>query len=355
MPDLAQLQRTLDSMDEPYTVQPIGVDMLMLVTQRGARVLGGFPNAGADNLFWTNSALTEASSFAAFINCGDWNLGGERIWIAPEIQYNVRDREDFWGTLSVPGRMDPGDYLLSTDQNRVYLRATMGLTAHVLASGTKTLYVRRTIQPVANPLRTLAVCGDMMRDVAFGGYEHSVHLTDTNDTEIVSEAWNLVQLRAGGTLLIACSPMVEASDYFGMPVPELRKPFGGALRIPITGRQQYKVGYKAPCMTGRMAYLNMLEGDSYYLLVRHFHNQLNNLYAEEPPHQPGSNGHSVHVYNDGGEFGGADGFGEMECTGTTIGGQTGRREALDAFSMYIYVGTKPRLARIAEFLLGVAL
>jgi hypothetical protein len=355
MSHLAQLQRTLDAVDETYCVQPIGTDMVILVTQRGGRVLGIFPDPAAPNLLWVNSALADASSFGTFISRGDWNLGGERIWIAPEIQYNVRDREDFWGTLAVPARMDPGDYLLSTEQNRVHLRATMGLTAHVLASGIKTLYVRRTIQPVANPLRSLAVCDELMRDVAFGGYEQSVHLTDTNDTEIVSEAWNLVQLPAGGTLIIPCSTAVEGSDYFGTPVPELRNPSAGALRIPITGRQQYKVGYKAPCMTGRMGYLNQLEGDRCSLLVRHFHNQLNNLYAEEPPHQPGNNGHSVHVYNDGGEFGGANAFGEMECTGTTIGGGTGRREAFDTFSMYVFVGTKARLAHIAEYLLGVAL
>ncbi len=65
---------------------------------------------------------------------------------------------------------------------------------------------------------------------------------------------------------------------------------------------------------------------------------------------PGCNGHSVHVYNDGGGFGG---FGELEVMGQTIGGETGRSASSDQFLLWMFVGPDPSIKRIARHLLGI--
>ena len=73
-------------------------------------------------------------------------------------------------------------------------------------------------------------------------------------------------------------------------------------------------------------------------------------YAEEPPQVPGCRGHSIHVYNDGGMFGG---FGEMECNARTIGGGTGRSTSTDQMVLWLYVGADDPVKRIARHLLGI--
>lgn len=50
---------------------------------------------------------------------------------------------------------------------------------------------------------------------------------------------------------------VASSDYFGNVPDEARQlASDGNLQLNISGQRQYKIGYKAACMTGRMAYLN---------------------------------------------------------------------------------------------------
>jgi hypothetical protein len=365
MATLAHLEAILRSAGENYHRLALTDTASALITQRGGRILGIFPTLDSDNLLWINSAAFDTvTAFQEFVGAGHWNLGGERIWIAPEIQYNVRDRQDFWGTLHVPPQMDPGLYQLDASLTEdgqpagVRLSAEIVLTAHTIATGEQRLSIERTIVPVTNPLAALSQSEAWMQEVVFCGYKQRVML-DGKHTTAFSEAWNLVQVKAGGELIIPCAPSVEASDYFGSVPDETRQIHYGAvphLRLHITGQRQYKIGYKAASMTGRMGYIHTLPDGRAYLLIRAFFNNPSNLYAEEPPDLPGNNGHSVHVYNDGGELGGAASFGEMECSGHTVHGKSREgcdKTANDTFVMWAYVGAPDSIQRIAHLLLGV--
>jgi hypothetical protein len=366
---LAHLETILREAGERYHVLPLQGGAKALITQRGARVLGLFPTPDAENLLWTNSAAFDTvDGFKQFVEAGNWNLGGERVWIAPEIQYNVRDRNDFWGTLSVPPQMDPGEYTFqvlgfhdefvnqATRYEAVFLSASIELTAYNIGKGVQALSIRRNIEPVRNPLKNLSHVSNST--VQYFGYRQSVSLMG-QDIDTYSEAWNLVQLNAGGQLIIPCMPFLEASDYFGTVPDETRTVHHGDvphLKLNINGKQQYKIGYKSVSMTGRMAYHHRLPDGREYLLIRSFFNNPSNVYAEEPPHLPGVNGHSVHVYNDGGEFGGENGFGEMECTGQTAeGGNENRDIVQDNFLMWVYIGAPESIRQVAHLLLGVRL
>lgn len=348
MATLAQLEATLQAAGEPYHILPLHNGMRALFTQRGARMLGLFPSVDGPNLFWTNSALDDVEAFRAFTSAGEWNLGGERCWIAPEIQYNVADRRDFWNTLAVPPQMDPGNYRLGISDNAVRFEGELTLTAHNLAAGDKRLRVIRAIRPAANPLPDVD-------GVQFAGLAHTASLTELNDTLICSEIWNLIQLPAGGTLYIPAIGDAKATRYFGSPAPDTQTTVDGALQITLTGAQQYKVGYMAISMTGRLGYWRILADGRASLLVRSFFNDPANLYAEEPPDQPGRTGHSVHIYNDGGEFSSAERFGEMEVSGHTIGGRAGFSSSTDTFHLWVYVGAPEALRPITRALLGVQL
>lgn len=150
--------------------------------------------------------------------------------------------------------------------------------------------------------------------------------------------------------MIPTTAGVAYSDYFE-PIDEAYQTVGAdGVRLWITGDRRYKVGYKAAHLVGRLGYVNRLDEVRDYLLVRNFFNNPSMPYVEEPAGCVGCRGHSVHVYNDGGMFGG---FGEMEVNGQTIGGETGRGASTDAFVLWVYAGPRHRIHRIAQQLLGM--
>ncbi len=325
-------------------------DINIVITQRGGRIFGPFLGDDSPSLTWINPALAEAESFASFVGDDEWNMGGERVWIAPEIQYNIRDRADFWGSHHVPTQLDPAHYQVYSIHGEIILSAEMTLQAYNLSSDIAHLQVRRHIQRGENPIAALRVGAKLMQGVQFASYQHTVTLDDQGQIAPVSESWNLTQLNPGGVLLIPCTPAAEASPYFGDPAPDSLTPQGSAYRIAITGERQYKVGYKAAGVFGRMGYINMLPDGQSYLLLRNFFNNPAATYAEEVPDQIGANGHSIHVYNGGAQFGRN---GEMEASGQAIGGSTGRSHTTDVFTMSVFVGQPDSINTIAEALLGV--
>ena len=91
---LEQLRGTLDAHALPYGVMPLQEGITLVITQHGGRIFA-FDESG-ESLFWINPLLADATAFGDFLAAGGWNLGGERIWIAPEIQYIIQNRTDFW-------------------------------------------------------------------------------------------------------------------------------------------------------------------------------------------------------------------------------------------------------------------
>jgi hypothetical protein len=345
-----QVVARLEENDIPYGVLTLQDGVSAVVSQRGGRIFGPFLSPDSEGIFWINSAFAQPDAFIEFLESGSWNLGGDRIWIAPEIQYSVRDRSDYWGSIYWPEQVDPGTYALDQprpDQWR--LSQDITLEAFNLASGQKELHLDRLIRPVEDPLRNVSVYPDLIDGVVFAGYEQVVSLSESKTDDIVSEAWNLVQLNPGGLILIPASPYAEFTDYYA-PIGDLHTIYPDHVRLQITGNRQYKVGYKAAHTFGRMGYFNHLDGGQAYLIVRNYFNNPSAYYAEEPDHSPGRRGHSIHVYNDSGDFGG---FGELECNAQTIGGETGRSSSTDQLVLWLYVGTEDKVKEIALHLLGV--
>ncbi len=344
-----QILDCLDATAQNYQVMELQDDICAIITERGGRLLGPFYKRG-NSLFWVNDALQSPDKFKDWLASADWNMGGERIWIAPEIQYNIADRSDFWGSYDLPPQMDPGHYQLEAFEDSVQLRQQLTLTAHNLADGVKTLQVTMRFRQVRDPLQHLSTYEKLLDGVIFAGYEQNVTLKETSSDNIMSASWNLVQLNPGGRLLIPASPQLESTIYFGNPPEDAVRVQQRHLNIQLDAQNQFKVGYKAVHVCGRMGYLNQKDADRSCLLVRSFYNNPSSVYVEEPPDKPGQQGDSIHVYNGGGQFGA---FGEMECQGQTIGGETGRSKSIDNFIMWVYLGPLASIEAIANHLLGI--
>jgi len=334
-----------------YTHLPLQDGAFLLVGERGGRVFGPFLQPGLDSIYWVNPVFNRPGNYAQALQDGFWNQGGERVWVAPEIQYSAHDRRDFWGTNRLPPQLDPGQYHLSQfSGGSISLENVFALSAYNTASGEKSLRLMIHLHPVENPLRFLPDATHLMSGLAYAGYQETITLEETNTTPIQSESWNLVQLNPGGVLLIPASPKVVYHDYFEPVDAEHQQVYADHIRLRITGLRRYKTGYAAAHLTGRSAYYNNFPDGLAYLLIRSFFNNPSAPYIEEPPHLPGVTGDSLHVYNDGGGFGG---FGELEVNGQAIGGATGRSASTDQFILWLFVGEPARLREIALHLLGI--
>jgi hypothetical protein len=352
---LATLKRRLEKQKLAYGELELQNGVKLLVLERGGRVLGPFLTPADNSLLWLSAAFGDDDDLAQFLAANAWNTGGERIWVAPEIQYSVKDRADFWGTIGIPPQMDPGDWRLDEQHGGWRLRLGLTLTANNLARGEKELWLERFIHPVADPLTYTRHYHTLLEGVTYAGYEQIVTLREAKHDQIMSQSWNVTPVWPGGRILIPSTPSVEVTDYFE---PIDVEPADDAhlarqdhyLSLRITGDRRYKVGIKAAQTFGRLGYFHRQNGGDACLIVRNYFNNPSSPYVEEPPQTPGGAGDSIHVYNDGGLFGG---FGELECHGQTIGGHTGRSSSTDQQLLWVYGGPEARVRAICRSLLGV--
>lgn len=322
----------------------------ILVSARGGRVFGPFMAEGEESLLWVSGVLADSNTFRSFLKSGDWNLGGDRIWIAPEIQFYVADRMKYWETISVPALVDPGAYTLQFDGKSCMLSQRMRLPAYNLASGETELELTRQIKQVKDPLRSIKDYNELSKQVQFAGFEQRVTLRSESGQHIYAEAWNLSQLNPGGKIYICAVPALQYVDYYEPVTDEFMTRGANYVSYSVTGSMRYKIGLKSVHLFGRMAYLNRQDDGRSYLIVKNFFNNPSSVYSEEPPYSPGDNGYSIHVYNDDGKLGG---FGEMECNAQTIGGDTGKLSSVDTITTCIYRGTRSHIEKILYQLTGI--
>ena len=320
----------------------------LLVCERGGRLMPF--TADGESVLWLSPALRDRDRFDAFVRRDDWNLGGERIWIGPEIQFTIRDRRDFWGSYALSGAMDPGSWELARhDGMGCTLSQRLELDAHNLATGTKRLAVERQVRIAADPLR-LADAAGALAGVSYHGYEHDVVVRDLEPNAIGAQAWNLIQLEPGGSVVMPTIGRALHRDYME-PVGARQRVEAEHVVLSITGEHRFKVGYAALQHLGRLAYVRALDASRACLVVRSFFNNPSSHYLEEPPDRAGVNGDSVHVYNDDGNAGG---FGEIECYGQALGSPGGREASCDTAVLWVYLGSFAAITTVARLLLGGA-
>jgi hypothetical protein len=349
--NIDRVLRALEACDVAHGLLDLSDGYRLVVVGRGGHALGPFDASGA-SVLWLNPAAWESNqAYSQFVEEGQWNVGGERLWIAPEIRFTAQDRSDFWGKYILPADMDPGNYQLEANGQTVSLVGDAALPRFNPVEGDIRLHIERSYRPAPNPLRHLKTFAKLSDGVAYAGYSHDVTIDVRSPAdEAAVEAWTLAQLVPDGTLIIPATPGVEFEDYYEYePIDDKHLQItSGAALLAVTGRRRYKIGFRSPHLTGRVGFFKRCPGGQAELIVRNFFNDPSSDYVEEPAHRVGCRGLSVHVYNDGGVFGG---FGELECNGRTIGGETGASGS-DEFAFWFFTGAEAKVRRVSEVLLG---
>lgn len=328
---------------------PVGPEAHVLVSEHGARVYGPFFSDGP-SLNWTPEAFSDQHDFADLYASRGWNVGGERIWIGPEIAFMVPDRSDYWGSYSMPPDIDPGHNTLTVDGRAVHVRRRLTFKSYAPPVGRLTLDMGIAVTAAADPLRHVRDIRPH-NTVRFAGYRTDVTLSHSEGAVVPFESWNLNQVHGGGTALIPAVRSAQVTDYYE-PVGSMLQRIDGGLAVALPGDRRFKIGISATQVYGRLGHLSTSADGHSALVVRHSPVDPSAEYAEEPDFAPGLRGDALHLYDDDGGLGG---FAELESRGIPRGGADSRVAGTDRFTTWVYQGPHEHIAPIAQALLGIQL
>lgn len=317
----------------------------LLVTQRGARVLGIFLEGASENLLWTNPKIFgEGAAPRAGQKNGDWNLGGDRVWLSPEIELHFLDP---WNpsheVYAVPPAIDPGHYEVKREGPTGIVFKTKGETRNLVSGQTLRFKIRRSVCLCSPPL---AVEG-----LSYVGFELSSELRIKASEEAggVYGLWHLMQIPPAGTVYIPTRRTPEMVDYFKTGVAGHVQQRMGYVSFPVTGTTQQKLGLRADQVRGTMGYYRPLGDERASLIVRQATVFPGATYADYPADARERRDIALQFYNDSGAAGG---FGEMEYHSPAATADN-FRFVRDVSRTWCFAGPAERVRQVGTELLGV--
>ncbi len=149
-----------------FRILEIGTDLTLVVTAAGGRVFGPFCG-DSDALGWS----LEGDKLEAALLSGHWNIGGERIWLAPERAFNFSDPARMLDTYHVDPAIDPGNWSLITGSTGIALEASSTIPRMDGGGPTPVKLTRRI-----TPLHTSSGC-KLPEGLTLAAYRQSIDVT----------------------------------------------------------------------------------------------------------------------------------------------------------------------------------
>jgi len=352
MCDLNTVIEKLQDFKLDYHLIQCEKDAAFIVLERGARIIGPFLTRSGESLSWLDQAWNVKEDFSRLIESNAWNVGGCRIWLGPELEYNIQDDKDFWNTYVVPPKLDPGNFHFHQRGKRfASLQSQFTLKAY-RSNQMPTFVVSKHIRQARNPLRYLSSKNSCLTNLAFAGYEEYIRLQfqDNINEMIPTSIWNILQVPACGKVILPCTPGINVTDYFEPTGNKHLTVTNDKLTFVIDAKERHKIGIAAAGIFDRVGYHRKLPDGSDSLLIRNFLNIPSAQYTDKPLHQRNPNGDLLQLYNDSGDLGA---FGEIECHSPVI-----EAPDLSEISMSIqtwaFQGSNKEITAIAQNLLGAS-
>jgi len=321
---------------------------IVLLLPYGGRVLGVYAPGSEENFYWTHPALSSVDSARAFYESKEWhNSGGDRTWLAPEVDIFLPKFPSTDGYFQ-PRELDPGRY--EVERLKDGLRLVNRLKLKFSRSGRELeLRMAKSVAPAVNPLRFEK--GLDLSGVEYAGYTQSTSLEvlggDAADGPMVG-LWNLVQMPHGGDLLIPTYSRTEPKIWFGNIAPEDLIVGDRLVRYKMRAKGEHKLGVRAVATAGRVGYLYE-SGDKAVLIIRNFVVNPSGEYVDAPWKDPEDLGYSTQACNVNSKLGA---FSELEYHIPAIGGKTKLTRCDDAAQVWAFRGKAETIKAIAKSLLS---
>ena len=332
-------------------VTPDGSRLLLL--PYGARVLGLFAAGDEQNFYWTNPVLENAETARELFACSGWhNTGGDRTWIAPELDTFYPDAQStrYWQ----PRTLDMSDYAVAWTGGRVQLSREMRLH---LARPNRDVDLRLTkwFGPAANPLRRERDMAEIVESLQYAGYTERVNLQSLDPPSSPSPMvgiWNLMQLPAGGDMLVPLYSRAVPQPCFGHIPSDRITVDDHLLRVKVDFAGSHKIAVKAASLCGRTGYVHA-QDDRWSLVIRNFLVNGSGEYVDVQRHDPDDLGYAFQMCRvDEIDFGS---FCEMEYHAPGLGALPDVTQSVDVSQVWAFRGTPEAIQAVAHKLLGVAL
>ncbi|WP_422479077.1 hypothetical protein [Pleomorphochaeta sp. DL1XJH-081] len=330
---------------------PISQDSTILIVELGGRILGPFSGINKRSVLWMPSWWNTSESWKEAIIRKEWNIGGERLWVAPEIQYCITDRFNPTLSYKLPAEMDPGEYHITRPRaSLINLEAKMKLKALHYSPPDQQISVGRKVEPAKNPLRNLYQRDLLMKGIQYSGYKHSIQLRIESPDPCLSEAWSIMQVRQGGISILPTFGKPQIGWYYHPEPTSLIEFEKSPMLVHHCEQKLFKIGIHSTSLTGRAGYLHNADGTNPpYLIIRNYRVSPSSEYCEEPFTSPGENGYACHLYNSGNP---KERFGEIECHGNAMGGSSEEDTSSLTLETWFFEGNYMQLEMIAHQLLS---
>lgn len=344
-----KLIETLNQVGKPTEIFQSPDGSMALVLPYGGRILGLFSPASQQNFFWTHPALESSESARAFYAGEQWhNSGGDRTWLAPEVDFFFPDfpsLDRYWQ----PRELDPGHFQVVHKDGRLELVNEFAVTV----SRTKqqaALKLTKALAPALNPLRYERDFKEI-QDVEYAGYtlHTTLELTEESkdDTTRVG-LWNLLQLPYSGELLVPTYRKAEAKIIMGSVSSEDLVANDRLLRYRMRADGEHKIGIRAVASTGRVAYLYPTDNRS-ALIIRNFFVNPSGEYVDVPWDECSNYGFSTQACNINSGLGS---FSELEYHVPAIGEGTGLNCCHDVSQVWAFRGSRDKIQRVLKSLIS---
>lgn len=258
---------------------------------------------------WTNPSYQD-----------DWNIGGDRMWIAPEVDW-------YWTTLKkvdfqqykIPEEVDPGNWEVAKTEDG-YCRVRQDIS---MKNNNRDSSIRFELTRSFTAVQT----GQMPYFRKHTAYQTDNELCIRGGTDGQKVGlWSILQVPAGGKMYTRCYGQTPFRCYFGTITDNLWRKENDLLQLDITANQQYKIGIAPDSINGTVAYARKVS-DEYLVICRKFFPQPWRTYCDVPILDLKSQGDAIQVYNDDGEYGQ---FGEMEYHSPSLQVGTGNDRIMDS-------------------------
>lgn len=352
---LAQLTQAFDSQKQSYRFMNLDDGYRLVISIESGRIFGPFTDDSSVGLSWICDSLTTPESYAAFCRDREWNMGGDRLWAAPEFPFFTRKRSCFNETYTVQDGIDPGHYALLEDKDGgCWLQARLQARLYESPYPSKHILAEKKLDKSANPLRHHPDFETLMRGVRFCGYDLELYMKDLSpEYPMELEIWDLCQVRPGGSFLIPYTGrQLHYVDYYAPSMGCILTDHGGYATVSVDSVTEHKIGFLSLTTLGRAGYLKQMADDEWCLLIRNYFNDPSCEYIKEPSDQPGRNGCSLFIYTNDTR---GDGLAELETTGRTFSGRTGQPDSRLLLNYWYYTGSRKQLLPVIELFLGITL
>ena len=336
----------------PPAILNAAEDAQILALPEYGRVLGLYAGESQENFFWTNPALVSAESAAEFFRRDGWlNPGGDRTWLAPEIELFIGDLARPGETYGVPAALDSGQWRREDGAHSLRLRNE---SAVHLKHSDRTIHftVAKDVRPAANPLR------GMKLGLSYAGYEQTTTLelaVDRNGNVPPAQlgVWNLLQLPKPGRMIVPTYRRAVPQTVFGdVPSADLELADHAFIWSMADTGKNAKISVKADVLTGRAGYLcrSQADGDLWSLVVRNFTVNPSGNYVDALWNNPADTGYAFQAcaVNEGTET-----FNELEYHAPAAETADGRNRACDRSQVWAFRGHFEEISTAIHVLLGI--